>query len=188
MKTALHFACMIMIASLLISGCANSRGLIAKASIGSKQDVFTDVLGKEVPSGKAIADIKFSVKSISSRFPWSYNKHNDPPFTVHLNIDGQATVLETEPVLEKISPIDSNVPESGTGWKYRFSKQIALAPGKHKLRIVLPVDDVIVEQEIVLRDGVNTINLKPIYKKRLLRPYKGESFTAGVKSIEVVIE
>lgn len=188
MKTTLHFACIILIASLLISGCANSRGLIAKASIGSKQDVFTEVLGKEIPSGKAIADIKFSVKSISSRFLWFYNKHTDPPFTVHLNIDGQATVLETEPVLEDISPIDSNVPESGTGWKYQFSKRIALAPGKHKLTIALPVDNVIVEQEIVLRDGMNTINLKPIYKKRVLRPYKGENFTAGVKSVEVLLD
>lgn len=80
------------------------------------------------------------------------------------------------------------VPESGTGWKYEFSKRIAIAPGKHKLTVALPVDDVIVEQEIVLREGANTLSLKPIYKERLLRPYKGENFSAGVKTLELTVK
>ena len=185
MKTTQHLICITMIATLLISGCANSREL--KASIESKQDVFTDVLGKDALSGKATADIKFSVKSNSSRFLWFYNKHTDPFYTVHLSIDGQATVLESEPILEDISPIDANVPESGKGWKYQFSKRVVLTPGKHKLTIALPVDEVIVEKEIVLREGANTIIIKPIYKSTLLRPYKGENFKAGVKSVEVLL-
>ena len=188
MRTTLHFVCTIMIASFLISGCASTREPITEALIGSKQDVFTDVRDREAMPGKATADITFSVKSNASRLLWFYNKHTNPPYTVQLNIDGQATVLESEPVLEDISPIDSNVPESGKGWKYRFNTRIALEPGKHTLTIALPVDDVLVEQEMVLRDGVNTINLKPVYKKRLLRPYKGENFTAGVKSVEVLLD
>ena len=188
MKRNLILAGMIMIAGFIASGCASNKDLIAKTSLGNRQDVFAEAVGKNVLPGQAMADITFSVKSNSSRFMWIYNKHTDPPYRAHLNIDGQTTVLEAEPVLEDKSPIDSSVPESGIGWKYDFSKRITLAPGKHTLTVALPVNDVIVEQEIVLRDGINTINLKPIYKKRLLRPYKGENFTAGVKSVEVLLD
>lgn len=187
MKRNLILAGMIIIAALIASGCASNRDLISTTSLGDRQDVFTEAFDQEARSGKAAADIKFSVKSNSSRFMWMYFRHTDPPYRVHLNIDGQAVILDTEPVLEDKSPIDSKVPESGTGWKYEFSKRIALAPGKHKLTVALPADDVIVEQEVLLREGANTIIFKPIYKRRLLRPYKGENFTAGVKAVEVQV-
>ncbi len=187
MKRNLILAGMIIIAALIASGCASNRDLIAKTSLGNRHDVFTEAFGKEDQSGKATANIKLTVKSNSSRFMWMYFKHTDPPYRVHLNIDGQTIILDTEPVLEVKSPIDFKVPESGTGWKYEFNKRIALAPGKHKLTVALPVDDVIVEQEVLLREGANTIIFKPIYKRRQLRPYKGENFTAGIKALEVQV-
>ncbi|MRR54702.1 MAG: hypothetical protein EG822_09360 [Deltaproteobacteria bacterium] len=188
MKKTLNGALIVIISGLLISGCAGNRDLITQESIGSRQDVFTEIRGNDVPTGKALADIVFSVKSNSSLFLWNYNKHTDPPYRVHLSIDGQSTILEAEPVLEDKSPIGSNYPESGTGWKYQFRKRIALAPGKHKLTIALPVDDVLVEREIVLREGVNMVMLQPRYNKKMLRPHKGENFAAGIKSVEVLID
>ena len=131
---------------VVASGCANNRDLIAKASTATRNDVFTEVVSSDAQAGLAIIDFTFSVKSNSYRFVETYGKHSDPPYRVHLNIDGQTAVLEAEPVLEDKSPVDSNVPESGIGWKYRFNKRIALAPGKHKLTIALPIDDVIVEK------------------------------------------
>ncbi len=118
----------------------------------------------------------------------TYGKHTAPPYRVHLNIGGQPTVLEAEPILEDKSQVDSSVPESGTGWKYQFNKWIALAPGKHKLTIALPIDDVIVEREVELRSGTNSITVIPIYSKRNLRPYKGENFTAGIKALDVIVK
>lgn len=188
MKRKLILAGMIMMAAFIASGCASNKDLIAKASLGNRQDVFTEAIGKNVLPGQAVADITFSVKSNSSRVLWIYNKHTDPPYRVHLNIDGQTTVLDSEPVLEDKSPIDSSIPESGIGWKYDFSRRITLAPGKHKMTIALPVNDVIVEQEIVLREGTNTIALKPVYKKKTLRPYNGENFVAGVKTLEISVQ
>jgi len=188
MKRNPILAGLIMIAGFIASGCASNKDLIAKASLGNRQDVFTETVGKNVLPGQAVADITFSVKSNSSRVLWIYNKHTDPPYRLHLNIDGQTTVLEAEPVLEDKSPIDASVPESGIGWKYNFNKRITLAPGKHKMTIALPVNDVIVAQEIVLREGKNTVILKPVYKKKTLRPYKGENFVAGVKTIEAQID
>lgn len=187
MKRALILASMALITGLFASGCANNRAIIVKASLGNRGDVFTEVPGKEVQPGKATADIKFTVKSNSSRFMWIYNKHTDPPYRVHLNIDGQTTILAAEPILEVKDPVDSNVPESGTGWKYHFSKRIAIASGKHKLIIALPIDDVIVEREIELHSGINTVAVVPVYKKKSLRPYKGQNFTAGVRTLEVTV-
>jgi len=179
---------MVFIAGFAVSGCANNRDLIAKASFATRNDVFTDAISPETQSGKAIIDIKFAVKSNSSRFMEIYNKHSNPPYRVHVNVDGQVLILEAEPVLEDKSPADTHLPESGTGWKYQFSKRIALTPGKHKLTIALPIDDVIVEREIDLRVGANTITMTPVYNKRSFRPYKRQNFTAGVKSVEVLVD
>lgn len=173
-----------LIAGFVISGCANNKDIIAQRSLSTKNDVFTEIVGSEVKPGMAITDITFSVKSNSSRFLESYNKHSNPPYRVYVNIDGQTAILEAEPILEDKSPIDSNNPESGIGWKYQFNKRVALSPGKHTITIALPVDDVILEREIDLHADLNTINLMPVYNERSLRPYKGQSFTAGVKTLD----
>lgn len=170
------------------SGCANNRDLIAKASISTRSDVFAEVKNSDAQTGRAVVDFALSVKSNSYYLMGTYGKHTAPPYRVNLNIDGQPAVLEAEPVLEDKSPVDSNVPESGVGWKYQFSKRIALAPGKHKLTIALPIDDVIVEREVELRSGANSVTVTPIYSRRNLRPYKGENFTAGVKALDVVVK
>lgn len=187
MKSRLILVGMTLITGFLASGCANNRALIAKAALGDRQDAFTEAIGTEVQPGKATVDIKFSVKSNYSRFMWTDYKHTDPPYRVHLNVDGQVTTLEAEPVFEDNPAKSFDDPEGGTGWKYYFSKELVLAPGKHKLIVALPVDDVIVEQEIDLRNGANTIILKPVYKTTRLRPYKAQRFTAGVKAVEVQV-
>jgi len=187
MQRKFVFMGMVLIAGFAISGCANNRDLIAKASLATRNDVFTEALSPEAQSGKAIMAIKFAVKSNSSRFLEIYYKHSNPPYRVHLNVDGQASILEAEPVLEDKTPADSNLPESGTGWKYQFSKRITLAPGKHKLTIALPADDVIVEREIDLHVGTNTVTVTPVYNKRSFRPYKRQNFTAGVKTLEITV-
>jgi len=178
----------VLLLCVTASGCTNNRDLIAKASIATKSDVFTEVQSSDTLVGKAIADLAFSVKSNSYYLMGTYGKHTAPSYRVHLNIDGQTTVLEAAPVLEDKDPVDSKLPESGIGWKYQFSKRIALAPGKHRLTIALPIDDVIVEREVELRSGSNSISVVPVYTRKNLRPYKGEHFTAGVKTLDVVVK
>ncbi|MDA8428261.1 MAG: hypothetical protein M0T70_03295 [Geobacteraceae bacterium] len=187
MKMNLGMAGAALMLCVVVSGCANNRDLIAKTSLATRSDVFTEAVSSDVQVGKAIIDFSFAVKSNSYYLMGTYGKHTAPPYRVNLNIDGQATVLEAEPILEDKSPVDSNVPESGTGWKYQFSKRLALTPGKHKLTIALPIDDVIVEQEIELHSGINTIAVVPVYKKTLLRPYRGQNFKAGVRTLKVSV-
>lgn len=187
MKSSLLIVVLALNAGLLTAGCANNRDIVAKTALGSRQDVFTELIDEQIQPGKATAEIRFTVKSNSSRFMWMYFKHTDPPYCVHLNIDGQATKLAAEPVLEDNPATVFDDPEGGTGWKYSFNKKLVLNPGKHKLIIALPVNDLVVEHDIVLRDGANTINLKPVYKTTRLRPYKGQSFRAGVKNVAIQV-
>lgn len=176
-----------MIATIAISGCATKRETIPMLPQSTKNDVFSETSSSKDEAGKAITNIVFSVKSISSRFFETYYKHSDPPLRVYLNIDGQTTILNTEPVFEDRPPIKPDAPESGTGWRYQFTKRIVLAPGKHKLTIAIPVDDVLVERDIELHAGANTITMTPVYKKRSSRPYRNQHFSAGVKTLEVFV-
>ena len=178
-----------LIAAITISGCAINRETTLLSSLTTRDDVFFEVSSSEAENSRAITDIKFSVKSISSRFFEIYYKHSNPPLRVYLNIDGQTTILDAEPVLEDRSPINPDTPESGTGWRYQFNKRIALAPGKHKLTIAIPVDNMVVEREIELHSGVNTLTLIPVYKNESpRRPSKYQHFSAGVKTLDVLIK
>jgi hypothetical protein len=177
----------VLITAFVINGCATKPDMVGTTSRAARSDVFNEIAASETAPGKAIAVITFSVKSNSSRFVNMYTKHSNPHYHVHVNIDGQETTLEADPVLEIREPIDSKLPESGTGWKYQFSKRIALTPGKHVVAIALPVDDVMWEGEVELRSGLNTISVMPVYNDRLLRPFKGENFTAGVDTLEVTV-
>lgn len=173
--------------ALVISGCANNRELIPTPPLSTRNDVFSEISSSEVKVSEATTNIVFSVKSISLRFFEFYIKHRNPPFRVYLNIDGQTTILDSAPILEDQSPAGSTTPESGTGWRYQFNKRIAIAPGKHKLTIAIPVDNVTVERDIELHSGANTITLIPVYKKISSRPYKRQHFSAGVKTLEVIV-
>jgi len=177
----------VLLAVFVISGCANKQELLAPSTLSSRDHVFSETSNSEAESGKALTNLMFSVKSNSSRIAEIYVKHSNPPYRVHLKIDGQTTILNSEPVLEEKAPIDSKVPESGTGWKYTFSEQITLAPGKHTLTIALPIDEVLVKGEIELIAGMNTISLNPVYNRKLLRPYKGQNFSGGVKTVELTV-
>jgi hypothetical protein len=180
----------VLIAALVSSGCAGNRKFYTLSSISTRNDVFVEssISEAEVGEDKSITDIVFSVKSLSSRFFETYMKHSDPPYRIYLNIDGQTTVIDSDPLLEKKSTVSPNTQESGTGWRYQFNKRIIISSGKHKLTISIPVDDVIVERDIELHPGVNAITLEPVYKKNSSqRPYKNQNFVAGLRTVEVIV-
>lgn len=186
-RTFCWFKMFVVLCLLTLTGCAGHHDAVVKSFAGDRQSVFEDVKTKEVPPGLAIVELSCAVKSNQSVFLWFHNKHTVPPYRVYLNIDGQTAVLETDPVFEDKPSNIENDPQRGAGWKYHFVKTIALAPGKHKIRIGLPVHGVTVEQEIVLSEGRNRITASPVYKKKILRPYRGQHFSAGVETLDLRI-
>lgn len=74
---------MVLMAGLVISGCANNREIIARASHSTQSDVFVEIANSDALPEKAIADIKFSVKSnclLRSGSPSFYGR-GLPPLT-----------------------------------------------------------------------------------------------------------
>lgn len=114
-----------------------------------------------------------------------YNKYSNPPFQLLLRIDGQTMMIESEPVLEDNSPINSSKPESGKGWRYTFKKRIAIVPGRHTVLFDIPVEGVTIKSDLELHAGANTVTVIPVYKKRSIRPYNGRNFTAGIAALEI---
>jgi hypothetical protein len=171
----------------VLAGCAGNKDLIAKASTNSRQDVFQEVTNNQGITGKSVLKLEFPVKNFKSRFVNSYNKHTDPQYTVVLNIDGQTTVLSDDPVLEDLPGNFKENSEVGTGWKYNFKKTLALQPGKHRVSIAIPVSDVIIEKEIDLKEGENTLKLFPTYLAPISRYPNFPRFSLGLRDITATL-
>ena len=167
----------------MLTGCAGNRDMIAKASVSARQDVFQEAKAAQPAASKALLKVEFSVKNFKARFVENYIKHTDPPYTALLNIDGQTVVLSDEPVLEDL-PGDFKVnPEVGTGWKYNFKKTLELQPGKHRVSIAVPLSNVIVEKEIDLKEGENTLKITPAYMASVIRYRDSPRFSHGLRGV-----
>jgi len=177
----------VFIVGAVLTGCAGNRDLIAKASTSSRQDVFQEIMPSKTAPAKTQLTVEFSVKNFKSRFVNIYSKHTDPPYTAVLNIDSQAVVLSDEGVMEDLPGDAGKNPEVGTGWKYNFKKSLVLQPGIHRISIAVPVSDVIVEKEIELKGGANSLKLLPVYRTRLTKKPDYPVFSAGLQGIKALL-
>lgn len=187
MNNALVLIVVAMIGVFVLSGCATDRGFPVVSSLSNGKHVFSEAVGPATEPGMALVDFSFSLKSNAARFVGIHFKHSNPPYRVQLTIDGQTTIVAADPIWEERGAVNSIGPECGAGWRYRFKTRLTIAPGEHELSIALPADDVTVEREIVVHAGENAIIARPVYKKKLLRPYKGHNFSAGIKTLEVLV-
>jgi hypothetical protein len=72
------------------------------------------------------------------------------------------------------------------GWKYRFRKTLQLLPGKHRISIAVPLADVVVEKEVVLKEGINLFHLTPIYNTSIIsRPAHYSWYSKGLHSVVI---
>lgn len=185
MKRIATFIGTALLLALTISGCAGNRDAIAKASLTTHEDVFQQDQSTEPTTGKALLKVEFPVKAYKSFFITTYYKYENPPYTVTVNIDGQATVVTAEPVLEKLTGDFKKNPEVGTGWKYTFNKSLVLQPGKHHVTVAVPLADVIIEKDIDLKAGDNSLILTPVYSASVSRYPQYPRFYKGLKNIAV---
>ena len=185
MKRIIGMIGTITLLGLIVTGCAGNRDAITKASMTSRQDVFQQAQVSQLAAGQALLGVNFPVKAFKSFFINTYTKNENPPYTVTINIDGQATVVTTEPVLEDLPGSFRDNPEAGTGWKYIFKSSLILQPGKHHLIIAVPIPDVIIEKDIDLKAGENTLTLSPVYNSPVSKYSRYPKFSKGLKSIVV---
>jgi hypothetical protein len=171
-----------------LSACASSRDIVTKAGESTRQDIFKEVSASTATSDKSLLIIDFPVKNIRARIATTYFKHSDPPYSVTINIDGQAIVLRDEPVLEDLPWDFKDNPEAGTGWKYAFKKVLLLEPGRHRITIAIPLSDVVMEKEIALHAGTNVLKVTPEYKTSGTRDRNYPKFNLGLKTVKMTLD
>lgn len=175
------------------SGCAESSALIKANSNSMRMDIFEELTNSSTAS-KGFADLHITA-SLKTHKPGIYSApdiHGTPDYKLLLNIDGQAVLLQGSLQSEQselTKPVD---PEAGDGIRYRFSKNLRLKAGTHRIVIALPEDGIAIEREITLVEGkANNLVLEPIYStkpgKRRLGSYSTTSFTEGIRSIRLIL-
>lgn len=176
-----------MVAMVSLAGCAGNGNAVVKAGESTRQNVFSEASDATATSGKASLTIDFPVKNIRARIATTYFKHSDPPYTVTINIDGQAIALKDEPVLEDLPWDFKDNPEAGTGWKYNFKKELLLEPGKHHMTIAVPLSDVVVEKDITLQAGTNVLQITPGYRASGTRDRNYPKFNLGLNTLKLIL-
>ena len=187
--------CLLLMASLtVLSGCAKSTALIKTGSNSIRSDVFQELSnGDIVPQGYADLRIVSSLKTHKPGiYPFEKKSHGMPGYRLLVNIDGQAIQLQGNLQNENSEPRGLRDPEAGDGIRYRFSKNLRLKAGTHKIIVALPDDEIAIEREITLSDNSNnTLVVEPVYGAVAIkqRPafYRATSFKEGLNRLRLTL-
>lgn len=171
------------------SGCADTSTLIKANSSSSRTGIYDELAeSRGVPTGYATLRVSTTIKTHKPGIGPASDIHGTKNYRLLLNIDGQALFLAGNPSEENRELGKLQDPEAGSGIRYRFDGNFRVQPGRHRIVLALPEDDVAVERDIALEEGsANTLVLVPIYsepagKRRLVSL---SSFLQGVSSFWV---
>lgn len=189
-------ACLLlMLSSMVLSGCAESSALIKANSTSIRTDVFEELTNGEIaPQGYTDLHVFATLKTHKPGM-YQFEKtpsHGTPEYRLLVNIDGQAMKLQGILQKENIEPRWLRDPEAGDGIRYRFGKNLRLRAGAHNIVVALPDDGIAVEREIDLAEGRANLVLEPIYStkpgKRRPGTYSSTtSFIEGISSIRLIL-
>ncbi len=185
--------CLLALAISLLSGCAESSALIKANSTSLRTDVFDELTnGATAPQGYVDLRVTATLKTHKPGIYSAKDIHGTPDYKLLLNIDGQAVLLQGSLRKENSEPMKLVDPEAGEGTRYRFSGNLRLKAGIHKVVVALPDDEIAVAREITLNEGDrNNLVVEPIYstKPGKSRPgmYSTTSFTEGVRSLRLML-
>ena len=184
---------LIMLSLMVLSGCAESSALIKANSTSLRTDVFEELTnGATAPQGYVDLLVTAALKTHKPGIYSAKDIHGTPDYKLLLNVDGQAVLLQGSLQKENSEPVKLVDPEAGDSIRYRFSKNLRLKAGTHRIVVALPDDGVAVEREITLIEGkVNSLVLEPVYStkpgKSRREPQSTTSFTEGIRSIRLTL-
>ena len=174
----------------LFSGCGSALKEINATSLSTRSDVFVEIKNDEaILSGYSNVIIKVSIKTpLTGYYLWESKGSfsGKPGFPFVFNIDGQAVVWKIDGQEEITSPYDENgerIRDGGKGIRYILNKKIRLTTGSHKLFLGVPEDEFAREFVIFVKDGVSTLEFKPVYRGDHQRT--APSFLNGIQFFEL---
>jgi hypothetical protein len=186
--------CLFLMMSLaILSGCAQSSTLIKANSASMRTDIFEELTNAgSAPQGFTDLRITATLKTHKPGMYSASDIHGTRDYMLLVNIDGQAVLLRGSLQKESSEPVSLVDPEAGDGVRYRFSKNLRLKAGKHRVVVALPDDEIAVEREITLVEGsVNNLILEPVYSTSPGKKRPGinndTSFKEGIRSIRLTL-
>lgn len=177
----------------LLSGCAERSPLIKASSTSLRTDVFEELTnGATAPQGYVDLRVTGSLKTHKPGIYSAKDIHGTQDYKLLLNIDGQAVLLQGSLQKENSEPMKLIDPEAGDGIRYRFSKNLRLKAGLHKVVVALPDDEIAIAREISLNEGDrNNLVVEPIYRNKpgMRRPgdLNATSFKEGIRTLRVML-
>lgn len=184
---------LLMLSLMVLSGCAESSALIKASSTSLRTDVFDELTnGATAPQGYVDLRVTATLKTHKPGIYSAKDIHGTPDYKLLLNIDGQAVTLQGNLQKENSEPMKLVDPEAGDGIRYRFSRNLRLKAGPHRVVVALPDDEIAVAREITLNEGDrNSLMVEPIYStkpgKRRPGMYSTTSFTEGIRSLRLML-
>ena len=186
---------LLMMSMTVLSGCAGSAALIKTGSNSIRSDVIQELSdGGIVPQGYADLRIVSSLKTHNPGlyYPFEKKSHGTPEYMLLVNIDGQAIQLQGDLQKENSESRGLRDPEAGDGMRYRFSKNLRLTAGTHKIIVALPDDEIAIERDMTLSDKSNSrLVVEPVYGAVAIkqRPafYGATSFKEGLKRLQLTL-
>lgn len=174
----------------VLGGCAESSALIKANSTSMRTDIYEELTnGGIAPKGFTDLRITATLKTHKPGIYSSSDIHGTPDYKLLLNVDGQAALLRGNLQKENSEPMKLVDPEAGDGIRYRFSKNLRLKPGTHRIVVALPDDGIAVEREITLTEGkVNHLVVEPVYSSAPGKRRPGvstTSFKQGIRTIKL---
>ena len=183
----------LMLSLMVLSGCAENSALIKANSTSLRTDVYEELTnGATAPQGYVDLRVSANLKTHRPGIFSAKDIHGTPDYKLLLNIDGQAVLLQGSLQKENSEPMKLVDPEAGDGIRYRFSKNLRLKAGLHKVVVALLDDEIAVAREIILNEGErNSLVVEPVYStkpgKRRPGTYSTTSFTEGIRSLRVML-
>jgi hypothetical protein len=186
-------ASLLLMCSLMLCGCAKSSALIKENSASLRTDVYQELTnGATAPQG--YVDLRVTA-SLKTHYPGMYSAkdiHGTSYYKMLLNIDGQAVLLQGSLQKENSELMKLVDPEAGDGIRYRFSKNLCLKPGLHKVVIALPDDEIAITREVVLNAGErNSLVVEPVYSTKPGKRRPGNQdvtgFTQGIRTFRLML-
>ena len=192
MKRAIFAA--LLLALAILGACAQNHELITSLSATTRDDVFLELPEKApIPAGYADLHVLASLKTHKPGiYPNEKKSHGTTDYMLLLNIDGQTTRIKGTLKEEDSEPRFLRDPEAGEGIRYNFRKDVRLKAGPHKISVIIPDDDVIVANGVILTEGSsNILFLEQIYGAavRRQRPafYGVTGFFQGIKGLRAYL-
>ncbi|MDP2757928.1 MAG: hypothetical protein Q8O45_09965 [Desulfurivibrionaceae bacterium] len=183
----------ILLASfILLTGCA-SRETIKRLESQSRQENF-QMVGQESQSAPAgFGDLQVSL-TVKTRKPNTVlidtTGYGTDRYQLLVGAGDQVRRVRGDMTAETGMHRGSRDPEVGNGVRYRFATTLQLPVGLHRVTVALPGDGVVLEQLVEIKQGSNTLELKPVYRmknKHRRIGFPGQrTYYEGVKELVVV--